>query len=95
MHPHTLIAQWFVTQSEVKQMSLSTSQQHIQKRGGGGGGKPVVTARVPSDSSFKITGAICQCISLLHISALVFFTYYKKLKRSPDHTFNQFKEEET
>jgi len=86
-----LMAQWFVTQrskTDVYQQANSTSETEGKRKS-----KPVSIARVPSDSSYKITTAICHCTSLLNISALVFSTHHKKLKSSPDHTFDEFKEE--
>lgn len=86
MHPHTVTAQWLVTQQRETDVSMNKPKAHLKwKRKH----KPVCTARVPSDSSCKTTGDI-------HLTFLLWsFLHTTGNWRSPDHTFNQFKEEVT
>lgn len=84
-NPHTVPAQWFVTQQSETDVSMNEPTAH-PKREKKKKHRPACAARVPSVSSCKAPGAIHHCLSLLNASALVFSTYCRKLKGSPDHT---------
>lgn len=79
-NPHTVTAQWFVTQQSETDVSMNEPRGKKKRH------RPACVARVPSVSSCKAPGAIHHCLSLLNASALVFSTYCRKLKGSPHHT---------